>query len=88
MKQRLTDELIIRFLCDAEAGMPDQNTSGLGKRLGGDGITILPLRIAARRSTIRKMEDGTEKQILPRACFPFLNGTWSGRFGVEDVMLG
>lgn len=44
----------------------DAGYTGLGKRLGEDDDTLPPLRIAARRSAIKKMEDGPEKQIMQR----------------------
>lgn len=44
----------------------DAGYTGLGKRLGEDDDTLPPLRIAARRSAIKKMEDGPEKQIKQR----------------------
>ena len=51
---------------DKEPIYADAGYTGLGKRLCGDDDTLPPLRIAARRSTIKKMEDGPEKQILQR----------------------
>ncbi len=44
----------------------DAGYTGLGKRLVGCGDSLPALRIAARRSTIKKMEDGPEKQIMQR----------------------
>ena len=44
----------------------DAGYTGLGKRLAGCGDSLPALRIAARRSTIKKMEDGPEKQIMQR----------------------
>ncbi|UGV31045.1 IS5 family transposase [Halopseudomonas aestusnigri] len=51
---------------DKEPVYADAGYTGLGKRLAEDGITLPPLRIAARRSTIKKIEDGPEKQIMQR----------------------
>jgi len=51
---------------DKEPVYADAGYTGLGKRLAEDGNTLPPLRIATRRSTIKKMEDGPEKQILQR----------------------
>lgn len=49
---------------DQEPVYADAGYTGLGKRLGVDSATLPPLRIAARRSTIKKMEDGPEKQLI------------------------
>ena len=51
---------------DKEPVYADAGYTGLGKRLGEDDDTLPPLRIAARRSTTKKMEDGPEKQIMQR----------------------
>ena len=51
---------------DKEPVYADAGYTGLGKRLAEDGNTLPPLRIATRRSTIKKMEDGPEKQIMQR----------------------
>jgi len=51
---------------DKEPVYADAGYTGLGKRLAEDGNTPPPLRIATRRSTIKKMEDGPEKQIMQR----------------------
>ena len=51
---------------DKEPVYADAGYTGLGKRLGEDDDTLPPLRIAARRSAIKKMEDGPEKQIMQR----------------------
>lgn len=51
---------------DKEPVYADAGYTGLGKRLDGHGDSIPPLRIAVRRSTLKKMEDGPEKQIMQR----------------------